>query len=127
MCFGRSTSFSRNTESSPKAFRASEPARSSSSGSSSALRTTRMPRPPPPADALIITGKPTLSVKARAASSVRTGSAVPGTIGTPADAAILRAATLSPSASIASGDGPMNTMPASRHLRAKEARSERRP
>ena len=75
----------------------------------------------------MMTGKPTLSVNARASSTLRTGSFVPGTMGTPAAAAILRASTLSPSASITSGVGPMKMMPASRHLRANDARSDSSP
>ena len=55
------------------------------------------------------------------------GSAVPGTVGTPAAAAKRRAATLSPIAASTSGGGPMNTSPAASHSRAKAALSERNP
>ena len=47
---------SRNTVASPAVFDASELARSNASSSCSADRTSRMPRPPPPAVALTISG-----------------------------------------------------------------------
>ncbi len=53
---GRSSSFSMNTEPSPKAALASVAAASSWGLSSSGERTIRMPLPPPPAEALISTG-----------------------------------------------------------------------
>ena len=52
---------------------------------------------------------------------------VPGTTGTPARAMISRAVTLSPIASIASGLGPMKTIPASRQARANAGFSARKP
>ena len=78
-----------------------------------------MPMPPPPADALTITGKPMSRAAATACSGSPTGSEVPRETGTPADATRLRARILSPMASIASGDGPTQTSPASRTRRAK--------
>ena len=51
----------------------------------------------------------------------------PGTTATPAFSISARERTLSPIASIASGGGPMNTTPASRHARAKAGFSERKP
>ncbi len=55
------------------------------------------------------------------------GSTVPGTTGTPASIATLRAPVLLPIRSIASGDGPMNVSPASAQARAKSAFSARKP
>ncbi len=56
-----------------------------------------------------------------------TGSALPGTSGAPARSAMWRALTLSPSASIASGGGPIQTSPASITAWAKSAFSARKP
>ena len=74
------------------------------------------PRPPPPCAALIATGKPCSFAKAIISSALSTGSAVPATRGAPAFAAILRAETLSPSALIADGGGPIQINPASMTL-----------
>ncbi len=57
MCRPASMYGSQNTVGSPKADAASDRAASSSAGSCASVRTIRMPRPPPPADALISTGK----------------------------------------------------------------------
>src|ERR1700730_15671934 len=57
---GFSTNFSISMRSSPKAALASRLAPTSAAASSPAERTIRMPRPPPPADALTRTGKPIL-------------------------------------------------------------------
>ena len=46
-------------------------------------RTIRIPRPPPPADALTMTGKPISRARTRASSSFFKGSGLPGRIGTP--------------------------------------------
>ena len=53
-------------------------------GSSSSLRTMRMPRPPPPADALMITGKPTCRAHSMASPSLARIPSEPGRMGTPA-------------------------------------------
>jgi hypothetical protein len=53
---GDSTYLSMNTSPLPKALSASDEARLKFSSSSGASRTTRMPRPPPPCAALMITG-----------------------------------------------------------------------
>ena len=76
----------------------------------------RMPRPPPPADALTISGR-SPSVGADGAS--RTG--------TPATAMIRLASTFEPIFSIDSGVGPTQTSPASTTARAKAAFSDRKP
>jgi hypothetical protein len=51
----------------------------------------------------------------------------PGTTETPAAAARFLDSILSPMASMAPGLGPMNTTPASAHMRAKPAFSDRKP
>jgi len=51
-------------------------------------------------------GKPYSSVKLLTSSNFSTGPGVPGTTGTLHSVAILRAETLSPSASMVSGEGP---------------------
>jgi hypothetical protein len=53
---GSVMNFSTNTRSSPKEDPASDLARAKPSATSSADQAMRMPLPPPPADALIITG-----------------------------------------------------------------------
>ena len=60
-------------------------------------------------------------------ASVSIGCSDPGTTGTLAAIIRRRASTLSPMASMASGDGPMKVSPASRTARANGARSERKP
>ncbi len=81
-----------------------------------------MPLPPPPALGLSSTGAP--SSRAASASS---GSAAPGTTGTPAAFTVSLARILSPIREIASADGPMKTSPASAQARAKPAFSARKP
>ena len=56
MCRGSSTNFSMKTRSSPKAFLASVRQDVKPSAASLSFQATRKPRPPPPAEALIITG-----------------------------------------------------------------------
>ena len=84
------------------------------------LRATRMPRPPPPAAALISTG---IADLVRPAAAPRPRSSIspslPGTTGTPAFLASLRASFLLPSRRMASCGGPMNSMLQSRHTSAK--------
>ncbi len=53
---GSTMNFSMNTRSSPKEDFASEPARANPAATSALDRATRMPLPPPPAVALIMTG-----------------------------------------------------------------------
>ena len=86
----------------------------------------RMPRPPPPAAALIITGKPVVSTKANAASADSTRPSLPGTVGTPALAAASRAATLSPIRRIAWAVGPTKISPAASTASANSAFSARK-
>ena len=86
-----------------------------------------MPLPPPPADGLMSTGKPTSAAPAISSSSVSPGRASPGTVGTPRASTVRFAEILSPMTSIASAPGPMKTMPASAHARANAAFSARKP
>ena len=106
-------SVSMKTRSSPKedSRLASAPG-SSPRATSSAFQAMRMPLPPPPAEALIITGKPTRAPRRAASASVITASGWPGTMGTPASAASFFEAILSPIAPMARGFGPMKAMPA---------------
>ena len=73
------------------------------------------------------TGKPCSFAKAKTSSCPVTGSFVPATSGAPAFAAIRLAETLSPSALIAEGGGPIQMRPASITAWAKLAFSERKP
>ena len=106
---------------------ASRVADSNSSGTSSRVRATFRPRPPPPNAALIATGSPTSSTNASTSSASLTGLSVPGASGAPTFSATWRALTLSPSRSMASGDGPIQIMPASITARAKSAFSAKKP
>jgi hypothetical protein len=113
-----STYGSTKTVPSPNADAASAAAFAVSAGRSASARTTRIPRPPPPAEALTSSGR-SASV---ASSAVR----LPST-GTPAAAISSLAAILEPIDSIDSGAGPTQTRPASITARAKSAFSERKP
>ena len=88
----------------------------------------RMPRPPPPATALIMTAapEPSEAKNAFACSSV-VASAVPSITGTPQRLANAFAATLSPNKSSASGDGPTKIIFSSAQRRASNAFSLRKP
>ena len=86
------------------------------------LCTTRMPRPPPPNAALMMSGKPIVFATFNASSRSLIGSSVPGkrrdVRSSPPDA---RAAVLSPIMSSNSGRGPTKVMPASAQARANSA------
>ena len=69
-----------------------------------------MPRPPPPAVALMMTGSPMRSTASSACSSVSI-TPVPGNVGTPAFSIAARAETLSPISRITSGRGPIQCRP----------------
>ena len=86
-----------------------------------------MPRPPPPAAALIISGKPMRAAISRASPTSATRPSLPGTVGTPASAATRRAATLSPRRRIASAEGPTKAMPAAATASANSAFSDKNP
>ncbi len=87
----------------------------------------RIPRPPPPAAALTMTGYPIESARVCASSTPESGPSLPGTTGAPACLAISRAWALSPMRRMASGDGPMKVMPHARQISAKAEFSASRP
>jgi hypothetical protein len=91
------------------------------------FRTTFRPLPPPPAEALRASGHPSSPPMRTSCSTDCRGSVVPGTIGTPAARIRSRAAIFEPIASIASGGGPIQAIPASVTSRAKDAFSARKP
>ncbi|SKX89156.1 Uncharacterised protein [Mycobacteroides abscessus subsp. abscessus] len=92
----------------------------------SAEVTSRMPRPPPPATALIITPDGcAASSWATCASS--TPLSVASSTGTSAAIAARLADALSPNVSRASADGPTNRSPAAAQARAKRGSSLRNP
>jgi hypothetical protein len=86
-----------------------------------------MPRPPPPAVALMMTGYLSLCATLMASSSVEMSPSLPGVIGTPAFFMVSRAMALSPMARICSGPGPMKVMLQLLQTSAKWAFSERKP
>ena len=90
-----------------------------------------MPLPPPPAAALISTGKPIFFAATSACSAVGkpspAGPLSPGTTGVPAAVTVLRASVLLPIFRIASADGPMKVMPAAAQASAKSSFSDRKP
>ncbi len=86
-----------------------------------------MPRPPPPATALMMTGNPRSFATFCAFSSLSIGPSLPGRIGMPAFFIARRARALSPSSRITFGDGPMNLMWHASQTSARYALSERKP
>jgi hypothetical protein len=86
-----------------------------------------MPRPPPPAAALTIRGKPMDFEAAMAASIVSTSPSEPGTQGIPASSTVCLAVILSPMMRMCSGLGPMKVMPWASTISAKRAFSDRKP
>ncbi len=91
------------------------------------LRAMRIPFPPPPADALIITGYPISPATSAACWASLTTPTHPGMVLTCAWVAIRFDSTLSPMAAMAPGGGPTNTMPSSERRWAKLVFSERNP
>ena len=83
--------------------------------------------PPPPKDALLMSGKPIFLAMARASLRLLTGSSVPSKMGTPSLRATLRAAVLSPIMSSTLESGPMKMMPSSLQAWANCGFSERKP
>ena len=86
-----------------------------------------IPFPPPPDDALIITGKPISFAISRPFAASYTGSFVPGTTGTPASIMVFLASDLLPIRLMISADGPINVMLHFSHSSANLAFSERKP
>ena len=85
-----------------------------------------MPRPPPPADALMMTGSPMSSTAVSAWSSV-SSRPVPGRMGTPASTIALRAEILPPMRRMICDGGPMKVSPQRSVISANSAFSERKP
>ena len=86
-----------------------------------------MPLPPPPAEALINTGKPIFLAICFASSTELTSPSEPGTTGTPFFFIRLLAADFSPIFFIISLLGPINLIPASSHFFANSAFSDKKP
>ena len=116
-----------NTLSSPNALRASFCAARNASENSVSVCTTRMPFPPPPALALIKTGKPTFFATSNAASVSVIASLIPGTSGTPYFSTACLLAILLPIISMASAVGPIKTIPFSANFRANTEFSDKNP
>jgi hypothetical protein len=95
--------------------------------SETSLWAIRIPRPPPPAAALMMTGYPIRWAISFASLSSRTAWSDPGTVGIRSFFASSFARTLSPACDDASGVGPMNLMLQLWHTSAKWAFSERNP
>ncbi len=127
MCRGRAMYFSRYTASLLNAAPASACATPNPIRSCFSSHATRMPRPPPPADALMITGNPMSRASDTASSTSAITPSLPGTTGSPAARMVRRATALSPIWRIISGVGPMNTNPHDAHTSAKCAFSDRNP
>ena len=117
--------FSRKSVSSPNEAAASRPAASMASSSSDGSATTRIPLPPPPAEALTSTGNP--SDMAALPTAVRPASSTEGSVGTPAASMRRFDSSLEPIVSIASGEGPTQVIPEAITARAKLAFSARNP
>jgi hypothetical protein len=83
--------------------------------------------PPPPADALIMTGKPMARAIFRASRSSLMTPKWPGTMLTFAFWASFLDSILSPMAAMASAVGPMKTTPAFFNAAAKARFSDRKP
>jgi hypothetical protein len=106
---------------------ASERAAFAADASPDASLTTRIPLPPPPAAAFIMTGNPIRSASATISLSLASGRSPPGTTGMPAATIVFRACILSPTSAIVRLVGPMKTTPASSQALANPAFSARKP
>ena len=126
ICLGVSTNRSMNTLPSPNAANASDDADSKKGIKSSRLRTTRIPLPPPPMAALMITGSPISSTKLLTSSAFSNAS-LPGTTGTPESIAAFRALVLSLNVFKFSTVGPTKVIPASAHACANCGDSLKNP
>ena len=88
---------------------------------------TVMPRPPPPSAFFVTIGYPLAATKSSTRVREVTGPEIPATGATSTDSASRRALILSPRASRTCGEGPIQTIPASRTAWAKPGISERNP
>ena len=117
MCRALSTYRSMKTVPSPNADDASRRAEAMASASVPGSWTIRIPRPPPPEEALTSTGY----------SYTRSGSVQVGSIGTPESASSDLASIFEPITAITFAGGPTQVSPASVTAAAKSAFSERKP
>mmetsp|Transcript_24573 Transcript_24573/g.79035 ORF Transcript_24573/g.79035 Transcript_24573/m.79035 type:complete len:229 (+) Transcript_24573:1072-1758(+) len=124
---GSSTNFSMKMRSSPNALLASFLDRRKPSSASSSLYAMRMPLPPPPAEALIMTGYPISRATRSTSSSASTVPTNPGITFTLACMAIFLDSILSPMAVMALAFGPMKATPSSSSASAKSWFSDRKP
>ena len=112
MCRGSITACSRMTVASPNADDASFMAADSDSRSADSSRTSRIPRPPPPATALTNNGY-VISPAAASRVSMSSDGSLESSTGTPASRAAATARCLLPAIASTRGGGPMKVMPAS--------------
>ncbi len=124
---GERTSRSSSSRSSPKAALASRARRGDGLRHVARRFTTRMPLPPPPAEAFTSSGKPTPAAAATRAASSPVSASKPGTTGTPAATARRFAAIFEPMAATTSAGGPTKAMPAAAQAAGKSGRSDRKP
>ena len=89
--------------------------------------TRRIPLPPPPAVAFIITGYPISLAASLACSASLNNPSTPGTTGTPAAIMVAFAVILSPMEFIISGVGPINLIPWSVQILANLLFSAKKP
>ncbi len=113
--------------SSPNAESASRRADSTASSRAAWSRTTRIPLPPPPADALINTGKPTRAAAARVSSGSEPVRSIDSRVGTPASATSRLDSSFEPITRMEWGLGPTHTNPASSTAAANSAFSAKNP
>ncbi|VVB89824.1 Uncharacterised protein [uncultured archaeon] len=116
-----------NTVESPKVDFATERADSIIAMRSLLFLTTFMPMPPPPDDALTITGYPMLSAISRASSKSFMPFSLPGITGIPAAFMVFLASILLPTLSMAWLVGPMNVIPSFSQRAANSGFSARKP
>ena len=96
-------------------------------GSVPGVSASRIPRPPMPAVAFTIAGRPSSEACRAASASFVAGAPAHGTTGIPRPSASRLLAILSPSARIAAGEGPMNVTPSLSHSSAKAGCSATKP
>ena len=94
---------------------------------SSSWWTSRIPLPPPPALALIITGSPIARIASSPSASVWITALLPGISGMPARRTRSRALFLSPMSFIARAEGPMKPIRQLSQTSAKWMFSARKP
>ena len=111
----------------PKAFSASLFPSKIFFSTSSMLLISLIPLPPPPQEALSISGKPIFFAILTSSSGLSGNILLAGITGTPASSAIFLALALFPNFSILSAVGPINFIPAKLHSFANSGFSDKRP